>query len=201
MYLAGPGRTSGQHRILEPGVVAEQHHVGAGVDVEPVGHLIGPADDHALRLREPLLGGEEGTCVVDDHPEPQPVGHPAQLLRDVDRPEDHQLRLGSDRLYVHLAVTVGEGAALLPIHEAGGVGDHVGGYAGGYRPGDQAVGAVQHPFDTGVGTVHDGDRRPEALGLDQAADCFERAHHCSTNTWIVPPQAKPTSKASSSAMP
>ena len=37
---------------------------------------------------------------------------------------------------------------------------------------------------------------PEIGALDTAA-----AHHFSMNTWIVPPQVSPTSKASSSAMP
>ena len=190
-----------QHRILETGVVAEQHHIGAGVDDQPIGHLLGPSDDHALGLGEALLGGEDRPGVVDDHPEPQPVGHPAQLLCDVNGAEDHQPGLGGHRLYVDMAAPVGQGAVLFPVHEMGGVGNQVIGNVLGDGPGDEAFGAVQHPLGADAGAVHDGHHRPQPFGLDEAAHRFQRTHHFSTNTWIVPPQASPTSKASSSAIP
>ena len=52
-----------------------------------------------------------------------------------------------------------------------------------------------------VRPVDEGDHRPVLLAIEYALNSLERAHHGSMKTSMVPPQAIPTSKASSSAIP
>ena len=182
--------------------MAEHHHIGPAVEVQLVLDLIRPPDDHPMRLGKALGRGEERTGVGDYDPEAQAVSDPAQFLRDVNGADDQEPWLGRHGLDIDLVLPVPEGAALLTVHQAGRVRDDGIEYVAGDGAGHEPVHPIEHRLGACSGTVHHGDGRPQPLLLDEATDRLQMVdHHFSTSTWMVPPQARPTSNASSSAMP
>ena len=120
----------------------------------------------------------------------------------MDRSEDDEVRRRGQRLDEHGDIAVLHRPALLTLHQGPRIGEDVVLQARGQFPLDHPVVVVEHGVQPLVGAGDHGEGRPEPLGVELAANRLEVSrHHVSMYTWMVPPQARPTSKASSSAMP
>ncbi len=191
-----------KHGILEPSIVAQQDNEGAGVRLELFEHLVRPGDDELVDVGE-SLGRCPGSAGVGDDDLVAELGrHLRQRLRDVARPEDQQARLGRHGLDEDLAVAVLQRAALLVGHELFGVITHVIRDILWHLTRDVAHTSLEQRLGTHVSTGHHRGDGSESLPLlERPKRSEDLRHHFSMNTWIVPPQVKPTSKASSSAIP
>jgi len=124
-------------------------------------------------------------------------------LGDVHRTEDHQPGTGDDGLDEHLDVAVRQGGGHLPVDEDRGV-LHRRFEAGREASGDDPFLEVEHGAAPHALAGDDGQVGPEPFLGDeplQRGDGGFVGHHGSTNTWMVPPHASPTSNASSSEIP
>jgi len=190
-----------KHWSLEPGVMAEQNDIRSPIELDSLKNGIRPTNYELVHIGKALICCPGGACVGDDHSEAEMLGDDRQRLRNVTRPEYEQYRRGRQCLDVYLAVTVRERSILLVFDEDCDVGEHISGYVGGYLPGDDTLVRFDNGFEPDIRTLHDRYSRAEALSGDEFADGADDAHHFSMYTEIVPPQVRPTSKASSSAMP
>ncbi len=169
-----------QHRILEAGVVAQQHHVGAPIDLDLILDVVGPAHQHPIGLGKPLGGGEGGAGVGDHHPEPELLGHGGERFGHLVGAEDQELGLGGHRLDEHLALSIAEGPRLFVLGQLAGVGQHVVGHFGRQLPGDVALVEIDDRPGPDVRSGDHRGERPEPLLVDQPLEGFD--HHFSMNT-------------------
>src|SRR5690606_41551397 len=111
-------------------------------------------------------------------------------------------RRSSDLLHEHIDLTVRDGQRHLAIHQGEGIGDERFLDALGDRTGEHFATSVENRHGTGVRSGQDGQLSAVLLfGEDPLQGLRRLCHHFSTNTWMVPPQASPTSNASSSDIP
>ena len=181
-------------------VMGEDHHPGAPVEIDLADDALRPAEQDPGRGK-PLRRGEGAPGVDDGHPVTHLAGEAGQRLTDVDRADDHHFLGRCQRLDEHLMGRVLHGTVLLVVHQHHGVRRHVGGDIGGQGARHLLSGRVEHDFGPEGGPVDEGDDRPVLLAIQNALNCLERAHQGSMKTSMVPPQAMPTSNASSSAIP
>ncbi len=183
--------------------MCQDHDEGSGVEVVVGDHLVGPAHPELVDIRE-AVGGDEGGPGVGHHGvKAEQRGMLHQLLCDMDRAEHEETRAGRDHLIEDLGVLVAECDGALRPHQRLPVPGHQAEEVGGEVPGDQRRRVVEDGLGALVGTGDDGDDHSEPVIVGQLAGGVDDrvGHHGSMYTWIVPPQARPTAKASSSAIP
>jgi hypothetical protein len=214
--VADVGRQGGHQRgDVELGVVGEHADRVAGAEVGPdlVQQAVGPVHDDLVGQREPGLGGEDLPGVADRDPVAEHLGHPHEGGGEVHGTEDQHA--GRRRVGLHedhhgvlagLAVLAvaphrrdarGHGRLGVALHHPGqvGVGD---------ARADRAARNDQQ-LGPGAGPVHHGGQRGGALlGHGPAQLVVEGGvghryqSRGSRKRWTVPPQVRPTAKASSS---
>jgi hypothetical protein len=162
-----------------------------------------PAQRQLVGLGEPLSGEEGGTGIGDGDVVTKKAGMLGEGLGYVNGAEDDQARAGDYRFDEDVAVPVGDGGGHLPLDEHPSICCRRLDHLGRESPGDDPRLGVEDGSLTEAGPGDHRHPRPEPLLFGQATQRLQLAvaHHGSTNTWIVPPQASPTSKASSSEMP
>ena len=154
-----------------------------------------------LAVGKRLFGGESATGVKDRHPVPHLRREAGERLADVHRPHDHQLLWRGEGFDEDGVWRVFQRAVLLVVHQENRVGDDVGGEPFGKLAGDHLPTGIEDHFVAGHRPVDEGEHGPILLPGEDALDCNQGAHQGSMKTSMVPPQAMPTSNASSSAIP
>ncbi len=181
-------------------VVGEDHHPGSPIEADLVDDVLRPSDQDSRR-GEALWRGKGAPGVDHRHPVPHLAGEAGQRLTDVNRADDEHLLGRRQRLDEHFMGRVLHGTVLLVVHQHQGVCGQIRRDVGRQGAGHGLPGRVEDDFGTEVRPVDEGDHRPVLLAIEYALNRLERAHHGSMKTSMVPPQAMPTSKASSSAIP
>ena len=166
-----------EYRPLEPGVMTQQHDIGAPIQLHLLEHRVRPALDQLVDVGKPLLGSPGGPGIGDNDAKPQLLSDTRQRLRHMAGAKDQELRLRRHGFDVDLAVAVGQCAVLLVLHELPGVGKHVIDHVSGEFSRHEALIDVDHRLRAQIGSGNHGDHRTKPLSLDQIPDRLDNRHH------------------------
>ena len=97
-----------QCRQIELRVVSEDDHVGGAVELQLGERLIRPRDDQLVRIWKTVMRGELRPGVDDRDPITHQLGQTVQRNRDVDGPDDDEVRSPAERLDEPVAVSSGQ---------------------------------------------------------------------------------------------
>ncbi len=151
--------------------------------------------------RRPTIGDVEASVLQIAHT--RRFSHPSPFEMHFSETHSEAIRTGrfdytiqhtDPDLAAHCTVVRSRGCRLL--------GEDIGNDLIGKRTGDDPVLDVDHRLLPDVGPPHHRGHGAEALLLDEALDGGDDLHdHFSMKTSMIPPQVRPTSNASSSAIP